>query len=135
MAVILRRRPFDPRGSLIPLEELIKQGSVCRKKIVLVILSISASSNNQNATTYQQKVTGGKGSNGTIRHNRSMVVMCPLSKEGSNTAIILFGPGYNESLLSGDPTLRVNGKISELGLIVNIGYFAFMPNYFFLSLI
>ena len=132
-AVILRRRPFDPRGSLISLEELVEQGSVRRKNLVLVILSISASSNSQNTTTYQQKVTVGKGSNGTIRHNRSMVVVCPLSKEGSNTAIILFGPGYNESLLNGDPGLRDTGKISELGLNVNVVYFAFMPNYFFLS--
>ena len=115
------------------LEELIEQGSVRKKNLVLVILSISASSNSQNTTTYQQKVTGGgKGSNGTICHNCSMVVMCLLSKEGSNTAIILFGPGYNKSLLNGDPGLRDTGKMSELGFNVNVVYFAFMPNYFFL---
>jgi len=127
-AVVLRRRPFDPKGSLVSLEELIENGSVRRKNLVLVILSISASSNNQHTTTYQQRVIGGKGNNGTIRHNRSMVVMCPLSKEGSNTAIILFGPGYNESLLNGDPGLRDTGEISKLYLNDNNGHFMFMHN-------
>ena len=112
-AAVMERRPFNPNSSLISLEELIEKGSIFGKNLVLIILSISAATANQQ-TIYQQKSGGVKGNNGIIRHDRSMVVMCPLSKEGSNTAVILFGSGCCERLLNGDPSLRDNGEIRKL---------------------
>ena len=111
-AGVMRRRPFNPGGQLIPLEELIVNGSKFGRNLVLIILSISATTTD-NTTMYQQRSKGVRGNNGTIRHNRNMVVMCPLSKAGSNTAIILFGAGCCKRLLDGDISLRDNGELCE----------------------
>ena len=42
-----------------------------------------------------------------------MVVVCPFSKEGNNTAIILFGAGCCERLIDEDISLRDNNEIRE----------------------
>ena len=111
-AAIMTRRPYNPNSKLISLEDLINNRSMFGTNSVLIILSISATSKD-NMTTYQQKYNGVKGNNGTIRHDRTMVVMCPFSKAGNNTAIILFGAGCCERLLDGDISLRDNGEIRE----------------------
>ena len=80
--------------------------------LVLIILSITAVSNN-NLTMFQQRVGGVKGHSNTVRHDRKMVVMCPLSPSGSNTAMILFGSGCCERLFNGEISLRDNGSIRE----------------------
>lgn len=111
-ADVMRRRPFNPGGQLISLEELIVNGSKFGRNLILIILSISATTTN-NTTMYQQRSKGVRGNNGTIRHNRNMVVMCPLSKAGSNTAIILFGAGCCKRLHDSDISLRDNGELPE----------------------
>ena len=112
-AGVMTQRPFNPNGRLILLEDLINNGSKFGTNLVLFILSLSATSNNNNVLISQHKTNGVKGSNGTIRHGRKMVVMCPLSRAGNNTAIILFGSGCCERLLDGDISLRDNGVLRE----------------------
>ena len=112
-AGVMIRRPFNPSSKLISLEELIDSGARFGTNLVLIILSINVTAKD-NSTMYQQKANGIKGNNGVIRHDRNMVVMCPLSKSGNNTAIILFGAGCCERLLDGDLSLRDNGQLSEL---------------------
>ena len=86
-AGIVTERPYNPSSKLNSLEELINDGSKFGTNLVVMILSITAKSRD-NMTSYQQKYNGIKGNNGTIRYDRTMVVLCPFSKEGSNAAII-----------------------------------------------
>ena len=104
------RRPFNPTSSLISLSDLVNNGSKYGTNLVLIILSISAVSTN-NLTMYQQKSNGIRGGSNTVRHDRNMVVMCPLSPSGNNTAMILFGAGCCERFFDGDISLRDNGEI------------------------
>ena len=105
-----QRRPFNPNSSLISLSDLVNNGSQYGTNLILIILSILAVSTN-NLTMYQQKSNGIRGGSNTVRHDRNMVVMCPLSPSGNNTAMILFGAGCCERFFDGDISLRDNGEI------------------------
>ena len=107
-----QRRPFNPNSNLISLCDLINNGSHYGTNLILIILSISAVSIN-NMTMYQQRSNGIKGGSNTVRHDRNMVVMCPLSPSGNNTAMILFGGGCCKIFFDGDVSLRDNGEIRE----------------------
>ena len=109
---VMARRPFNPNSQLISLCDLMNKGSKYGTNLMLIILSISAVSTN-NMTMYQQKSNGVKGGTNTVRHDRNMVVMCPLSPSGNNTAMILFGAGCCERFFDGDISLRDNGEIRE----------------------
>ena len=108
-----QRKPFNPNSQLISLCDLINNGSQYGTNLILIIISISAVSTN-NQTMYQQKSNGVKGGTNTVRHDRNMVVMCPLSPSGNNTAMILFGAGCCERFFERDISLRDNGEIREL---------------------
>ena len=110
---VSQRRPFNPNSSLISLSDLVNNGSKYGTNLVLIILSISAVSTN-NLTMYQQKSNRIRGGSNTLHHDRNMVVMCPLSPSGNNTAMILFGAGCCERCFGGDISLRDNGEIREL---------------------
>ena len=94
----------------------MNNGSTYGTNLLLIILSISAVTTN-NMTMYQQKSNGIKGGANTVRHDRNMVVMCPLSPSGNNTAMILFGAGCCERFFDGDISLRDNGEIREYQFI------------------
>ena len=111
-AGIATRRPFNPTSILIPLSTFLSVGSNHGTNLMLIILSIAPVSEN-NLTKYQQSYKGNRGSVDSVRHDRRMVVMCPLSPAGSNTAMILFGAGCCERLFEGDISMRDNGSIRK----------------------
>ena len=111
-AGVATRRPFNPTSVLIPLITLLSVGSNHGTNLMLIILSIAPVSEN-NLTKYQQSYKGNWGSVDSVRHDRRMVVMCPLSPAGSNTAMILFGAGCCERLFEGDILMRDNGSICK----------------------
>ena len=111
-AGVATRRPFNPTSILIPLSTLLSVGSKHGTNLMLIILSISSVSEN-NITKYQQSYKGNRGTVDSVRHDRRMVVMCPLSPEGSNTAMIFFGAGCCERLFEGDISMRDNGSIRK----------------------
>ena len=113
---VMQRRPFNPDSQLLALNDLMNNGSTYGTNLLLIILSISAVTTN-NMTMYQQKSNGIKGGANTVRHDRNMVVMCPLSPSGNNTAMILFGAGCCERFFDGDISLRDNGEIREYQFI------------------
>ena len=90
-AGVLQRRPFNPNSQLISLHNLVTNGSQHRTNMMLIILSINSVSASS-PTQVQQRYNGSRGQVNTIRHDRRMVVMCPLSPEGSNTAMIYLDP-------------------------------------------
>ena len=106
------RRPFNPTSVLIPLSTLLSVGSNHGTNLILIILSI-ASVHENNQTKYQQSFKGNQGTVDSVRHDGRMVVMCPLSPPGSNTAIVLFGAGCCERLFKGDILIRDNGQIRK----------------------
>ena len=106
------RRPFNPISNLIPMNELISNGSRHGQNLMLIILSISSVAINAQ-TKYQQSRNGSKAHIDSVRHDRKMVVLCPLSPVNANTAIILFGSGCCERIFDGDISLRDNGAISK----------------------
>ena len=110
------RQPFNPNSHLISLNKLISNGSHHGTNIMLIILSISSVATNAQ-TQYQQNRNGSRGHVDSVRHDRKMVVLCPLSPVNANTAIILFGSGCCERIFDGDISLRDNGSISKLCLI------------------
>jgi len=116
MAGVITRRPFNPNSNLIPLSTLISTGAHHGVNLVLIILSISSVIDNSQ-TKFQQNYKGNRGAVDSVRHDRKMVVMCPLSPPGSNTAMILFGAGCCERLFEGDISLRDNGQIRKLSII------------------
>ena len=119
IAGVVQRQPYNPNSRIISLCDLVHDGAKYGTVLVLVILSITAASNN-NVNVYQQKAGGVKMNNSTVRHDRNMVVMCPFSKTGENTAMILFGAGYCKRFFDGDISLRDNGEIRKYNIVVNI---------------
>ena len=117
------RRPFNPSSVLIPLSTLLSVGSNHGTNLILIILSIASVAEN-NQTKYQQSYKGNFGAVDSVRHDRRMSVMCPLSPAGSNTAMILFGAGCCERLFEGEISMRDNG---------NIRYYSI--NYIFISVL
>jgi hypothetical protein len=112
-AGIMQRRPFNPNSRLISLHSLVTSGSRHGTNMILLILSI-ASVTISSPTQIQQRYNGNRGQVNSVRHDRRMVVMCPLSPEGSNTAMILFGSGTCERFFYYDISLRDNGAIRKL---------------------
>ena len=111
-AGVAMRRPFNPTSVLIPLSTLLSVGSNHGTNLILIILSI-ASVHENNQTKYQQSFKGNQGTVDSVCHDCRMVVMCPFSPPGSNTAIVLFGAGCCERLFKGDILIRDNGQIRK----------------------
>lgn len=107
-----RGRPFNPNSELISLNSLLSKGSRHGTNIVAIILSITSAAGNHQMQV-QQRYNGARGQVNSIRHDRRMVIMCPLSPPGSNTAIILFGSGTCERFFEHDISLRDNGAIRK----------------------
>ena len=107
-----QRRPFNPTSQIIPMHSLFSNGSHHGTNLLLIILSISSVSIAA-PTQFQQKYNGMRGNVSSVRHDRRMVVMCPLSPSGSNTGMILFGSGCCERFFDGDISLRDNGSIRK----------------------
>ena len=80
--------------------------------IVAIILYISSASGNTSLQV-QQRYNGTRGQVKNVRHDRNIVVMCPLSPPGYNTAMILFGSGCCERLFEADISIRDNGAIRK----------------------
>ena len=116
-AGVLQRRRFNPNSLLISLHRLVTHGSHHGTNMILIILSINSVSASS-PTQIQQRYNGSRGQVNTIRHDRRMVVMCPLSPEGSNTAMILFGSGSCERFFDSDISLRDNGAIREFDTLL-----------------
>ena len=115
-AGVLQRRPFNPNSQLISLCNLVKNGSHHGSNMILIILSINSVSESL-PTQVQQRYNGSRGQVNTVHHDRRMVVMCLLSPEGSNTAMILFGSGSCERFFDSNISLRDNGEIRELHIM------------------
>ena len=112
-AGVLFHRPFNPNSSLISLKSLIRDGARHGKNIIVIILSISLASANSQIQV-QQRFNGTRGHVNHTRHDRKIVVMCPFSPPGSNTAIILLGSaGSSDRFFDGDISLRDNGAIRK----------------------
>ena len=108
-----RRSIINPSNCLISLQQLIHSGTQYRTNLILMVLSISTVTGN-NFTQYQQRQKGNIRSEiKTVRHDRRMVVMCPLSDPDNNTAVILFGSGCCERLFEWDIAMRDNGQIRK----------------------
>ena len=81
--------------------------------MILIILSISPVTGN-NLTQYQQRQKGNiRGEIKTVRHDRRMVAMCPLSDSDNNTTVIIFGSGCCERFFEWDIAMRDNGQICK----------------------
>ena len=61
--------------------------------MILILLSISSVSSNS-PTQFQQKYNGGRGQVNSVHYYQKVIMLCPLIKSGSNTAVILFGAGF-----------------------------------------
>ena len=90
---VVHRRPYNPSSDIISLNELLTNGSQHGKNILVIILSITSAAGNSNIQV-QQRYNGNRGQVNSIRLDRRMVIMCPFSDPGKNTAMILFGVGY-----------------------------------------
>ena len=86
----LCRTPLNPRSRVLPLANLISNGSEHGTVCIFYIMSISLSSGQ---TYIQQQNNGARGQIQNQRHHRRLTLMCPLSPAGSNTAMILHGNG------------------------------------------
>ena len=108
-----RRRIINPSNNLRSLQQLMNSGTQYGTNMILLILSISPVTGN-NLTRYQQRQKGNiRGEIKTVRHDRRMVVMCPLSDSDKNTAVILFGSGCCERIFEFDIAMRDNGQICK----------------------
>ena len=115
-AGVATRRPFNPTSIFIPLSTLLSVGPNHGTNLILIILSITSIVEN-NLTKYQKSFKNNQGIVDSVCHVCRMVVMCPLSPIGSNTAIILFGAGCCKRLFEGDISLRDNGQIRKFFII------------------
>ena len=111
-AGVVQRRAFNPNSRIISLNTLLTNGSAHGTNLIVIILAISAVSTNSQ-TQMQQRFNGNRGQVSSVRHDRRMVVMCPLSPAGVNTAMILFGAGCCERFFDADISLRDNGAIRK----------------------
>ena len=130
-AAILRRPFLNPNSRLLPLHELILNGSSHGTMSIFFILSISLASSGQ--TLIQQRFGGSRGQIQNQRHTRKMTLMCPLSPPGSNTAIILQGNGNCPRLFDGDISLRDGGAIRKYEQINLLPYIKYLPQFIFFS--
>ena len=130
-ADVVHRRPFNPSSDIISLNELLTNGSQHGKNILVIILSITSAAGNSNIQV-QQRYNGNRGQVNSIRYDRRMVIICPFSDPGKNTAMILFGVGCCDRFFDGDISLRDNGVIRKLN--ANFDFyllFCLMLFYFF----
>ena len=111
---VMQKQPFNPTSTLISLNKLVSHGSQHGTNIVLIILSITPTNSSSNGTNVQQRYNGNRGQINSVRHDRRLVVMCPLSPPGSNTAVILLGCGTCERFFDRDISLRDDGSIRTL---------------------
>ena len=111
---IMQKQSFNPTSTLISLHDLVTHGSKHGTNIVLIILSISPTTSSSNGTNVQQRYNGNQGQINSVRHDRRLVVMCPLSPPGSNTAVILLDSGTCERFFDRDISLRDDGSIRTL---------------------
>ena len=111
---VMQKQSFNSTSTLISLNDLVTNGSKHGTNIVLIILSISPTNSLSNGTSVQQRYNGNWGQINSVRHDRRLVVMCPLSPPGSNTAVILLGCGTCERFFDRDISLRDDGSIRTL---------------------
>ena len=104
-AGIIHMKPLNPKIQLISLNTLVKNGSHHGTHIVAIILYISSASDNTSLQV-QQRYNGIHSQVNNVRHDINMVVMCPFSPPGYNTAMILFGSGCCEIFFEADISLR-----------------------------
>mgnify|MGYP000040400412 CR=1 FL=1 len=108
-----RRRIINPSNNLISLQQLMNSGTHYRTNVLLMVLSISSVTGNS-ITQYQQRQNGNiRGKIKTVRHDRKMVVMCPLSDSDNNTAVILLGSGCCERFFEWDIAMHDYGQIHK----------------------
>ena len=104
-AGVVHRRSLNPNNQIIFLNTLVKNGSRHGTNIVVIILSISSASGNI-LLQVQHIYNGTRGQVKNVQHDRKMVVMCPFSTSGLNTAMIIFGSGCCEIFFEADISLR-----------------------------
>ena len=129
----LCRTPLNPRSRVLPLANLISNGSEHGTVCIFYIMSISLSSGQ---TYIQQQNNGARGQIQNQRHHRRLTLMCPLSPAGSNTAMILHGNGNCPRLFDSDLSLRDGGAIRKFYSFINKSYrYAYLLTFnFFISL-
>ena len=130
-AGVVLRRPFNPNSHLISLRDLLLNGSQHGRNILVIILSITSASGN-NDIKVQKRMNGNRGQVNSVRHDRKMVVMCPFSEPGKNTAVILFGSGSCDRFFDADISLRDNGAIRELNANVYLYETILLTNIIFI---
>jgi len=128
---VMQKQSFNPRSELISLNDLITHGSRHGTNIVLIILAISSTSSNSSGTNVQQRYNGNRGQVNSVRHDRRLVVMCPLSPPGLNTAVILLGCGSCDRFFDRDISLRDNGSIRMFKIKFLLFFIYFFSNIFF----
>ena len=118
-AGVLQRRPFNPNSELVSLLNLVTNGSHHGTNVTLIILSINSVSASS-PTQVQQRCNGSRGQVNVAHRDVRMVVMCPQSAEGSNTAMILFGSGSCERFLTVTfLCVMMEGHMSHIIIIAN----------------
>ena len=109
---VIHRRSLNTNSPFKSLNTLVKNGYLHGTNIVVIILSISSASGNT-PLQVRHRYNGTRCQVKNVWHDRTMIVMFPLSPPGSNTSMIVFGSGCCERIFEADISLRDNGAIRK----------------------
>lgn len=107
-----QRQHLSQNARLISLQTLQSSGTRYNTFLLLYILSISGSRTGGSSVSHTRH---GNNRNATpLRHNRKVILMCPLSPPGSNTCVVLTGNGSSADFLNGvEINLRDTGSLRK----------------------
>ena len=115
ISVIRRASPMNPRTySLTTLSEVEKNGSRAKTAMVVIILGITPLNSSSRDGRLGQRQQGGFRQQATrTTHDKQIILMDPLSPEGSNVLCMFQGGGLCPRLWDVGPDIRDNGTLRE----------------------